>query len=76
MLVAPVTVGDGAYTAAGSVVTDDVPPGALAVGRARQHVSKGWTQRRRPGTASAKAAEAAAPRHAESTDVRSEGPQS
>jgi bifunctional UDP-N-acetylglucosamine pyrophosphorylase/glucosamine-1-phosphate N-acetyltransferase len=59
MLVAPLTVGDGAYTAAGSVITDDVPPGALAVGRARQHVSEGWTRRRRPGTASAKAAEAA-----------------
>jgi bifunctional UDP-N-acetylglucosamine pyrophosphorylase / glucosamine-1-phosphate N-acetyltransferase len=35
--VAPVTVGDDAWTAAGSVVTDDVPPGALAVARARQH---------------------------------------
>jgi len=35
-LVAPVTVGDGAYTAAGSVITDDVPPGALGVARARQ----------------------------------------
>ena len=34
MLVAPVTVGDGAYTAAGSVITKDVPPGALGVGRA------------------------------------------
>ena len=32
MLVAPVNVGDGAYTAAGSVIVDDVPPGALAVG--------------------------------------------
>ena len=35
-LVAPVTVGEGAYTAAGSVITDDVPPGALAIARARQ----------------------------------------
>jgi bifunctional UDP-N-acetylglucosamine pyrophosphorylase/glucosamine-1-phosphate N-acetyltransferase len=59
MLVAPLTVGDGAYTAAGSVITDDVPPGAMAVARGRQHVSEGWTLRRRPGTASAKAAEAA-----------------
>jgi bifunctional UDP-N-acetylglucosamine pyrophosphorylase / glucosamine-1-phosphate N-acetyltransferase len=56
MLVAPVEVGDGAYTAAGSVVTDDVPPGALAVGRARQRTIPGWTARRRPGTASAEAA--------------------
>jgi bifunctional UDP-N-acetylglucosamine pyrophosphorylase/glucosamine-1-phosphate N-acetyltransferase len=74
MLVAPVTVGDGAYTAAGSVVTDDVPPGALAVGRARQHNSEGWTRRRRPGTASAKAAEAAGPGPAEVADT-DEGPQ-
>jgi bifunctional UDP-N-acetylglucosamine pyrophosphorylase/glucosamine-1-phosphate N-acetyltransferase len=75
MLVAPVTVGDGAYTAAGSVITEDVPPGALAVARARQHVSEGWTRRRRPGTASAKAAEAAAegdPRHQQPAN---EGPQ-
>ena len=35
-LVAPVTVGDGAYTGAGSVITDDVPPGALGIARARQ----------------------------------------
>ena len=59
MLVAPVTVGDGAYTAAGSVITDDVPPGAMGVGRARQRVIPGWVTRRRPGTASASAAEAA-----------------
>ena len=36
MLVAPVTVGDDAMTATGSVVTKDVPPGAMAVARARQ----------------------------------------
>ncbi|MGY1591285.1 bifunctional UDP-N-acetylglucosamine diphosphorylase/glucosamine-1-phosphate N-acetyltransferase GlmU [Geodermatophilus sp. SYSU D00708] len=59
MLVAPVTVGDGAYTAAGSVITTDVPPGAMAVARARQRNVGGWVQRRRPGTAAAKAAEAA-----------------
>ncbi|MDR1927374.1 MAG: UDP-N-acetylglucosamine diphosphorylase [Oscillospiraceae bacterium] len=35
-LVAPVTVGAGAYTAAGSTITEDVPPGALAIARARQ----------------------------------------
>lgn len=59
MLVAPVTIGDGAYTAAGSVITDDVPPGAMAVGRARQRTIPGWVQRRRAGTASAQAAAAA-----------------
>ena len=59
MLVAPVSVGDGAYTAAGSVITDDVPPGAMAVARARQRTIKDWVLRRRRGTASAEAAEAA-----------------
>ena len=45
MLVAPVTVGDGAMTASGSVVTEDVPGGALAVGRARQEVKPGFATR-------------------------------
>jgi bifunctional UDP-N-acetylglucosamine pyrophosphorylase/glucosamine-1-phosphate N-acetyltransferase len=67
MLVAPVTVGDGAYTAAGSVITEDVPPGAMAVARARQRNVAGWVERRRPGTAAAEAARAAA-------DVPAEGP--
>ena len=75
MLVAPLTVGDGAYTAAGSVITEDVPPGALAVGRARQHVSEGWTRRRRPGTASAKAAEAAVTGEPRDQRPATEGPQ-
>lgn len=44
--VAPVTVGDDAYTAAGSVITDDVPPGALGVGRARQSNVEGYAERR------------------------------
>jgi bifunctional UDP-N-acetylglucosamine pyrophosphorylase/glucosamine-1-phosphate N-acetyltransferase len=43
--VAPVTVGDDAYTAAGSVVTDDVPEGALAVARARQENIEGYAWR-------------------------------
>ena len=59
MLVAPVEIGDGAYTAAGSVITEDVPPGAMAVARARQRIVEGWVQRKRPGSASARAAEAA-----------------
>ncbi len=45
--VAPVTVGDGAYTAAGSVVTEDVPEGALAVARARQENVEGYAERRK-----------------------------
>lgn len=47
MLVAPVTVGDEATTAAGSVITHDVPAGALGVGRARQRNVFGWKERRR-----------------------------
>ncbi len=42
MFVAPVTIGDGAYTAAGSVIAEDVPPGALAVARGRQRTIEGW----------------------------------
>ncbi len=62
MLVAPVTVGDGAYTAAGSVITSDVPPGAMAVARAPQRNVAGWVRRRRPGSAAADAAAAAGDR--------------
>jgi bifunctional UDP-N-acetylglucosamine pyrophosphorylase/glucosamine-1-phosphate N-acetyltransferase len=56
VLVAPVTVGDGAYTAAGSAITDEVPAGNLGVARGRQHNSDGWTARNRPGSRSAEAA--------------------
>ena len=44
--VAPVTVGDGAYTAAGSVITEDVPPGALGVARQRQTNVEGYAERK------------------------------
>lgn len=56
MLVAPVTIGDGAYTAAGSVITEDVPAGALGVGRAKQTNILGWVLKKRKGTKSATAA--------------------
>jgi len=46
-LVAPVTVGDGAYTAAGSTITEDVPPDSLAIARDRQTVKKNWVKKRR-----------------------------
>jgi len=54
-IVAPVTVGDGAFTAAGSVITEDVPPGALGVARGRQRNIEGYAERlaarRRRGSA-------------------------
>jgi bifunctional UDP-N-acetylglucosamine pyrophosphorylase/glucosamine-1-phosphate N-acetyltransferase len=59
MFVAPVTVGDGAYTAAGSVITKDVPAGSLAVARGQQRNIEGWVARKRPGSAAAQAAEQA-----------------
>jgi bifunctional UDP-N-acetylglucosamine pyrophosphorylase / glucosamine-1-phosphate N-acetyltransferase len=46
MLVAPVSIGDGAFTGAGSVITKDVPPGALAVERTEQRIIEGYAQRR------------------------------
>ena len=46
-LVAPVTVGEGAFVAAGSTITEDVPADALALGRARQVVKPGWARERR-----------------------------
>jgi bifunctional UDP-N-acetylglucosamine pyrophosphorylase/glucosamine-1-phosphate N-acetyltransferase len=56
MFVAPVTVGDGAYTGAGTVVRDDVPPGALAVSAGPQRNIEGWVEEKRPGSAAAEAA--------------------
>jgi bifunctional UDP-N-acetylglucosamine pyrophosphorylase / glucosamine-1-phosphate N-acetyltransferase len=68
MLVAPVAVGDGAYTAAGSVITRDVPPGALAVARGQQRNVDGWVAKRRPGTPAARAAQGAADAAASAAD--------
>nr|WSX79121.1 bifunctional UDP-N-acetylglucosamine diphosphorylase/glucosamine-1-phosphate N-acetyltransferase GlmU [Streptomyces sp. NBC_00899] len=59
MFVAPVVIGDGAYTAAGSVITKDVPAGSLAVARGQQRNIEGWVARKRPGSAAAQAAERA-----------------
>jgi bifunctional UDP-N-acetylglucosamine pyrophosphorylase / glucosamine-1-phosphate N-acetyltransferase len=47
MLVAPLTVGEGAQTAAGSTITKDVPAGALAIERSDQRTIQGWVERRR-----------------------------
>ena len=56
MLVAPVKIGDGAYTAAGSVITENVPAGALGVERTKQRNIEGWVARKRGKTKSASAA--------------------
>jgi len=67
MFVAPVSVGDGAYTGAGTVVREDVPPGALAVSGGRQRNIEGWVQRKRPGSAAAEAADKAKQLEADET---------
>lgn len=59
MFIAPVTVGDGAYSGAGTVIREDVPPGALAVSGGKQRTIEGWVQAKRPGTPAAIAAEKA-----------------
>src|SRR5690606_25297514 len=56
MFIAPITVGDGAYTGAGTVLLKDVPPGALAINTTTQRNIEGWVLWRRPGTPSAEAA--------------------
>ena len=46
-LVAPVTLGDGSFTAAGSTITDDLPKGSLGIARAKQSVKEGWADKKR-----------------------------
>jgi bifunctional UDP-N-acetylglucosamine pyrophosphorylase/glucosamine-1-phosphate N-acetyltransferase len=59
VFVAPIRIGDGAYTAAGTVVRKDVDPGALAMNVSPQRNLGGWVQQNRAGTAAAEAADAA-----------------
>lgn len=72
MFVAPVQVGDGAYTGAGTVVRDDVPPGALAVSAGAQRNIDGWVINKRPDTESAQAARTATPGKPSAPTVRTD----
>ena len=56
MFVAPLTIGDGVYTGAGTVLRGDVPAGALAVSAGSQRIIEDWVPTKRPGTAAAEAA--------------------
>ncbi|NLT25686.1 MAG: bifunctional UDP-N-acetylglucosamine diphosphorylase/glucosamine-1-phosphate N-acetyltransferase GlmU [Microbacteriaceae bacterium] len=56
VFVAPVTVGDGAYSGAGTTIRKDVPAGALALNASPQRNLAGWVERHRAGTAAAEAA--------------------
>lgn len=62
-LIAPLTIGDGAYSGAGTTIRHDVPSGALAINSSPQQNIEGWVGRRRPGTLSADAAARAAEAH-------------
>ena len=72
MFVAPVTVGDGAYSGAGAVLREDVPPGALAVSAGAQRNIEGWVLRKRPGTPAADAARRALGLPADSAESEEE----
>jgi bifunctional UDP-N-acetylglucosamine pyrophosphorylase/glucosamine-1-phosphate N-acetyltransferase len=76
VFVAPVTVGDGAYTAAGAIVRRDVPAGALALSVAPQRNAEGWTEAHRPGSPSAAAAAGARTAGADAADATPEPPSS
>jgi bifunctional UDP-N-acetylglucosamine pyrophosphorylase/glucosamine-1-phosphate N-acetyltransferase len=56
MFIAPLHIGDGAYTGAGTVLRHDVPAGALAVSAGPQRTIEGWVEKNRPGTPAADAA--------------------
>src|SRR5699024_11915134 len=74
MFIAPVTVGDGAYSGAGSVIREDVPAGALTITEGRQRIIEGWVAAKRPGTPAARAAQLAADPAAGDPATDSAGP--
>ena len=49
MLVAPLRIGKGSYTAAGSTITEEVPPESLAIARGRQVIKEGWVREKKKG---------------------------
>jgi bifunctional UDP-N-acetylglucosamine pyrophosphorylase/glucosamine-1-phosphate N-acetyltransferase len=61
-LVAPIRIGNGAYIAAGSIITENVPPDALAIARGRQTNKKGWAKAKHAEMARAKAKKAKSPK--------------
>jgi bifunctional UDP-N-acetylglucosamine pyrophosphorylase/glucosamine-1-phosphate N-acetyltransferase len=69
-LVAPVRVGDGAYVAAGSTITENVPPDALGIARGRQQIKPGWAARKRRELAAAEKPKKAARRRKNSKPRR------
>ncbi|AGF71967.1 bifunctional UDP-N-acetylglucosamine diphosphorylase/glucosamine-1-phosphate N-acetyltransferase GlmU [Corynebacterium halotolerans] len=73
MFIAPVTVGDGAYSGAGTVIREDVPPGSLAVSGGPQRTIEGWVERKRPGTPAAEAAKRARGNAAKNAATDQEG---
>lgn len=58
MYIAPLVIGDGAYSGAGTTLLGDVPAGALAINPTSLKIVEGWVERKRPGTAAAEAARA------------------
>lgn len=74
VLVAPVVVGDGAYTGAGAIIKQDVPPGALAITEGRQRTIEGWVERSRPGTPAALAAQRAQETQEHETSATQQAP--
>ena len=73
--VAPVEIGDGAATGGGTVVRRDVPPGTLAVSTGAQRHIEGWVLRKREGTPSAQAAQAALDSEQSTATAASEEPE-
>ena len=69
MYVGPLTIGDGVYSGAGSVIRHDVPAGALTLTDAPQRIVEGWVEANRPDTDSARAAAAARAADVSSADV-------